>query len=238
MRRGGAVLAGRGAEYELTWSDGAAADVSADEVPVESVEVGRSKGGPGEDGSAEAGSEALDLGFDTRQHVFSAAVGDVAVCPGNVVAGGCARGVKESGLGEQDEGALGCVPVRHGVLGRCNVFECAAEMDGCGLSAFWRGPGDGCGESVIDFEDAWAVAVAFELATVGGGERVSCAGGELEELARGDVAEDEVGVGEVGELADGGVRVDATAKVADAGGEGIGEGLSTATGDGPADRVG
>ena len=219
---GGAVLTGRGAEDKLSGRDGAAADVAADEVGVGSLEAGGRGDVASENGAGETGSEALDLGFEAREHVFGAAVRHVAVGPGDVLAGGRAGGIEEGGLGEQDEGTRGGAAGGHGGLGGGDLLEGAAEVNGGGKGAVGRGPGDGSGEGVVDLEDSGAVVEGGELAAVGGDEG-GFAGGEVEKLARGDVGEDEVGAGEIGEAVDGRAGVDASAVCGKAGGECIGE---------------
>ncbi len=109
-------------------------------------------------------------------------------------------------------------------------------MEGGGAEAGGVVPGDGGGEGVVDLEGAGAVLEAVELAAVGFGEAAGRREGE--ELARGDVQEDEIAGGEVGEGVDAGVGGDASAEMGEVGGEGVGEGLCAASRDGPADGVG
>ena len=70
-------------------------------------------------------------------------------------------------------------------------------MDGGGSGAVRGGPGDGCGEGVVDLEGTGTVTEGGELAAVGGGEFGT---GDAEELAGGEVGEDEVGFGEGGDF--------------------------------------
>jgi len=102
--RGGAVLVVGGAEEELAEVDGPTADVATDEVGVHGFEGGWGGDVAGEDAVAEAGGETLDLGLDAREHVFARAVGDVAVGPGDVLAGRGAGGIEEGRLGERTNG--------------------------------------------------------------------------------------------------------------------------------------
>lgn len=67
VRRGGAVLAAGGAEEDLAQVHSAADDVTADEVGVHGFERGGRGDVAGEDAVAEAGGEALDLGFDAGE---------------------------------------------------------------------------------------------------------------------------------------------------------------------------
>ena len=92
-------------------------------------------GAAGEDDVAEAGGEALDLGFDDVGAVDGGAVGDVAVGPGGVLAFGGAGGVEEAGLDEEDEGTVVEAAVEGVVLGVGDLCERAAEVDGGGAEA-------------------------------------------------------------------------------------------------------
>jgi len=224
---GGPVLAGCGAENKLPEGDGAAADVSTDEIGVGGFQSGGRGDVPGEHGTGEARGEALNLSFEAGEHVFGAAVGDVAVGPRDVSASGRARGVEERWLREQHEGTISGAAGGHGRFGDGDVFHRAAEVHGCSASAIGCSPGNGSGQSVVDFEDARAVTIGGQLAAIRGSEgcRLGAAGGgfasELEKLARGNVAEDEVGVGEIGEPVNGRAGMDAAAEIGEAGGEGI-----------------
>ena len=102
--RRGSVLPTRRAEEKLAKVDSAAANVPTDKIGVHGFERGGRGDMAGEDGGAEAGGEALDLGFEAVEGGFGVGfrgtVGDVAVCPGDVFACGCAGGVEEGGLAE------------------------------------------------------------------------------------------------------------------------------------------
>ena len=241
--RGGAVLAPGGAEEELAKIVGAATYVATDEVGVHGFERGGRGDVAGENGRAEAGGEALDLGFEAFEggvgFGFRSAVGDVAVGPGDVFARRSAGGVEEGGLAEEDERALG-VAAGHGGFGGGDVGERASEVDGGGAETCGGVPGDGLGERVVDLEGGGTVLVGGELAAIAGGELILIWGeaGESEELAGGDVAESEVACGEIGESADGRGDDDAAAELVEPCGESVGEGLRAAAWDGPADGVG
>ncbi len=239
--RGGAVLAAGGAEEELAQGGGAADDVAADEVGIMRLERCRSGYVAREDAGAKAAGEAFDLGLEAVEHVLGGAVGNVAVGPSDVLAGGCAGGVEEGGLRQQDKGASGAATAGHVGFGGCDIVERAAKVDSAGAQAGGGVPGNGAREGVVDFECGGAVLVAAKLAAVGAGESMLLGfglAGEGEELPRRDVAEDEVGWGQIAEVCDAGVGGDAAAEVLEVAGEGVSERLRAATGDGPAVGVG
>ena len=229
------VEAGDGAGEELAPVGHAADDIATDVVGVVGFHLEAVVGVGSEDGVAEAGGEAFDLGFDAGAHVEGAAVGDVAVGPEGVLAGGGAGGVAEGLLGDEDEGVVAVASFAGVVFRSADFVEGAADMDGAGFSAIGVGPGDGFRERVVDFEDAGAMAVAFEAAAVGRGEGVA---GDLGEVFGGGVEEDGAAGGEVGEGVDAPVGDEFAAVVFEDAGEGGGDGLGAAFGDGPADCVG
>ena len=116
---------------------------------------------------AEAGSEALNLRFDARQHVERGAVGNVAVSPGNMPAFGCASRVEQAWLSEKHERLLGVVAVAHRIFRGRYFFQCAAEMHRGGSPALGSFPRNGIGQGIVDLEDARPVAKALKIAPVG-----------------------------------------------------------------------
>lgn len=224
-----------GAEEELAEVECAAVDVAADEVFVHGLE-GLGRGDvAGENAVAEAGGEALDLGFDAIGHVECGAVGEVAIGPEDVAVLRCAGGVAEGWLGDEDEGSFRVLTAEDGGFGIGDFFERAAEVEGEGIAALGRAPGDGLGEGVVDFEGGGAVAKALELARVVGGEAIA---GYAQELARCEIAEGErLRVGQVVEGVDATAGVECAVELSQAGDEGAGNGLRTAARNGPADAV-
>ena len=91
-------------------------------------------------------------------------------------------------------------------------------MDCGGALAIPGTPGDGFAERPVDFEGAGAVAVVFEAAEVAGGKLVVA---EFGELARRDVAEDDLVAVQLFEGADGVAGYDAPAEAFEMGGEGV-----------------
>ena len=243
---GGAVEPRGGADGDLPWGHGAAADVAAEEVGVPGFEGGGAHGVAGEDAVAETGGEALDLLLDSGGGVAAPVVGDVAVGPCGVASfavadvGGGAGGVDDRGLDEDEIGAgvpvcragpRGGGAVPHGALAGGDFGERAADVDAAGAAGCGVGPGDWAAEGPVDFEGAGAAAEAAQEIGEAGGEVVF---GELEQAGGGEVAEDEVGGADFGERADADAGVERAAVGAQAGGEGVRDGLCAAGGDGPA----
>ncbi len=214
---------------------GAAVDVAADVVGVVIFELAGVAGGAAEDGVAESGGETFDLAFDGVGHIAGGAVGDVGVGPDGVVAGGGAGGVEEALLGDEDERFFGVFVAAHGAFGGGDFFEGSAEVDGSGAAAFRGGEGDRFGDGVVDFERAGAVAESAELSAIEAGEFFAA---DFEELAGGDVEEDGAGGGEIGEVLDGAAGFDFAAEGLEIAGEGVGDVLGAAAGDGPTAGVG
>src|SRR5579871_5167848 len=96
-----------------------------------------------------------------------------------------------------------------------DVFERAAEVDGSGAETGGGVPGDGSGERVVDLEGGGAGLVAAEQAAEDWGKALVGCGvsGEGEELAGRDVAEGDVGCGEVVEASNGRGGDDVSAEV-------------------------
>jgi hypothetical protein len=148
------------AEEELAEIHRAAVEISADEVAVMGLEVGRAERAASEDQVAEARREALDLGLDALRHVHVGAVRDMAVGPGGVIAGRRARLVPEARLGEQDERTLSD-PARPGEpLGARDLLERASEVDGGRPPARLRLPRDRAREGPVELERPRTVPVA------------------------------------------------------------------------------
>ena len=123
------------------------------------------------------------------------------------------------------------------VLGAGDFGEGAAEVDGGGAGAGGGAPGDGLAEGEVDLEDAGAALKGAEALEIAEGE-----GGVGDAHERGDAGVEECcaaegAVGRSARLLDVGVEEDAAAKGVEVAGEGVGEGLRAAGGDGPAGGV-
>lgn len=175
-------MAPGGTKEELTKVEDATGNVAADEVGVHGLKVRGSENAASENAIAKTRGEALDLRFEGVEHVHGGAVGNVAVGPGGVLPSRGARGIEETGLREEDEGAVGMAAVADGVFGGGNFFGASAEMHGGGAETVLRSPGDGRMQGVIDFENTGAVAVFREAARKSEGQAVS---GDAQELVRG-----------------------------------------------------
>ena len=227
-------MAKSGAEKELAKIHEAAADVAAEEIGVHTFEIGGRKKAAGQDAVAEAGGETLDLILDGGEHVDFGSIRDVTVGPGDVFAGGCARGSEESWLREEDEWGAGTMAAARGFFGCGYFFEAAGQVHGCGAQAGGRSPRNGIAERIVDLEDAGAGAETQELTAIAWREMVA---GNLQKLARGDIAENQVIGGEGREGFDARRGVDLPAKRREIFAEGIGDGLRSALWNGPADGM-
>jgi len=151
-----------------------------------------------------------------------------------VFAGGGAAGIKECVLGGEDERTVGDLAVRHGLLRGGNLPRGATKVEGAGAAAGVVQPGNGGVEGVIDLEDAGRGPEALEGAAITAREAVA---GKLEELARGNIEEDGVGGGQIGQGADGAVALDLAPGLAKAGEQRGGDRLGAAAREGPADGM-
>lgn len=104
----------------------ATADVAAYKVCVHAFELGGRENAPSQDTFAESRGEALDLVFQSFQHVHLGTVRNVAVRPRNVFPGRSAQGIEESGLSQENERAICGVPTPHGIFRRGNLLEIAS----------------------------------------------------------------------------------------------------------------
>ena len=100
----GTVQAACGAEEELPQIECAAVEIAANQIGIMSFHAGGAEHMAAQNTLAEAGGEAFHLGFDGVRHVQGRAVGNMAIGPGGVLAGGRAGGVEESVLREEDKG--------------------------------------------------------------------------------------------------------------------------------------
>jgi len=78
----------RGTKQKLPHVEHASLNIATDEVRVHAFKIRGRENMPRQNAIAKTGSEALDLSFEAREHVRGRAVGNVAVCPGGVLAGG------------------------------------------------------------------------------------------------------------------------------------------------------
>src|SRR6185437_4087291 len=88
-------------ERQLTDVHNAAADVPADQVCVHGLKRIRGQCVPGQDAVSEAGSEAFNLIFNSRSHIFFRSIWNVTIGPRSVLVCGSPRGIKKAGLDEE-----------------------------------------------------------------------------------------------------------------------------------------
>src|SRR5881397_435626 len=149
-----------------------AGDVAAGVVRVAMLDVARVHHAARKDALAETGREPLELRFDATRHVLRRAVGHVAVGPERVLPRWRTRGIEQTLLRDQHERALGMLATPQRGLGRRDVVERTAEVDGPGAQAVRGAPWHRTIERVVDLENAGPAAVPTERAPVAGGQPV------------------------------------------------------------------
>ena len=127
----------------------------------------------GQNAFAKARSETLDLILDLLQHVYFRSVGHMAVGPGNVLARGSTRTIKQRGLRKKNKRTIWELSVSYRFFRRGDFFEASAEMNACSAQAIGCFPRNRRVERVIDFEGGRAVAKSCELSFVAFREFVS-----------------------------------------------------------------
>ena len=124
-----------GPREQLTEVGHPAGDRAADVVRVVVLEVGGAHHVASEDPVAESRGEPLDLVFDGLGAILRRPVGDVAVRPAGVLAGGRSGGVEKARLDDDREGPLGVLSVPDSGLGLGDLRKRAAHVDGGGVEA-------------------------------------------------------------------------------------------------------
>src|SRR5690606_1659412 len=138
-------------------------------------------------------------------------------------------GIGDAGLdGDEERGVGSTVLACGGAQRGADLGGVGADLDGAGGAGLGGGPRHGAVQGVVDLEDAGSVPVA----RVGGAE----AGDAGQRGGRG-VEDVGAGRGQVVEALDLVVGVDQAAEVLEVRGEGVGQGLGAAAGDGPAAGV-
>ena len=174
----------------------------------------------GDDPVAESGREALDLRLDPLGHVARPAVRDVAVRPRRLLALGHATRVEEALLREENVRLLADGAAPRLALGRGDLLERAAEVDGRGARALLRRPRDRPVERPVDLEHARPVAKLLEPVAVALGQLLAR---HRDELARRHVEENRFRIPELGERLDARAGLDLAAERAEVRGERVGE---------------
>jgi len=199
------------------------------------LHLGRGADRAGEDPVGEAGGEPLDLGLDARRHVDRRARRHVAVGPERRPPGRRPAVVDDRRLDDEAEGGLGVAAGVHLGLGPPDLGQRAADVDGAGDGGGLGGPGHRPVEGPVDLADPGPVA---EAPVGAAGPGVQAVAGQVDELARRHVEEDEARGRELGQAADAGPGRELAAPVSDLVDEGVDEDLAAAADHGPAHRVG
>ena len=120
---------------------------------------------------AEAGSEALNLIFQSPQHVHLRPVGNMAISPGRVFACRGARGIEQTRLRQQDKWAIWVLPVAHRFFRGSNLLKASAQVHRRRAQAPGSLPRDGSAQCIVHFENARPVTVSLQPTpvTVGSG---------------------------------------------------------------------
>src|SRR5438874_5900796 len=140
-----------------------AVDVAPDVIGVVPLDVGRAHDVTREDARSESWGESFDLRLDPLAHVDGRSIRDMTGGPADMLAGRCACRIGHCGLSEDHERPLRNAARGDRVLGRDDLVERAADMDGAGLPARRRAPGDGAIESPVDLEHARAIPKSLQL---------------------------------------------------------------------------
>ena len=158
----------------------------------------------------------------------------MTVCPGGMLSGRGARRIEEALLRQHHKRPLGMFPLPDLCLCTGNLGQGTPDMYRPGARAFGSLPRDRPVKCVIDLEHAWSIAVTLELVLVSGRKTRTR---DMQELARGNIAEDGLCGREYIKRLDLCIGDDLTAHCAQIGGHGIDDMLGAPTGYGPANRV-
>jgi hypothetical protein len=210
------------------------ADVTADVVRVARLLAGGGAHGPGQHEVAEAGGEPLDLRLDPAGHVDIGTRRHVAVGPQGLAAGRGARGVRHAGLDHQHVRGLRMPARRDLGLGRRDLLERAAQVQGPGPAAVLVGPGHRTGQREVHLADAGAVAEPAQPGPVPAGQPVA---GQLQQRLGRDVEQDRLGGRELAQRAHPAAGLDAAAQVTQGSRHRVGDPGTPARHHRPAHRV-
>ncbi len=210
---------------------GAGDDVAVDVVRVVLLQLRRRADRAGEDPLAQAGGEAFDLVEQRLAGVAAIAAWHMGVGPDRVDVADRARGIGEVLLADEDEGPLRHPAPVHLALGGDGLRKGADDVDRPGPPRGLFAPGDPALDREVDLEGAGPVLVAPIGAGDPGGQPLT---GEVGDGAGRQVEDDRVGRGQLGQGAHRPTGLDRAAVLADHRGEGVGDRLRAAAGDGPA----
>lgn len=138
----------------------------------------------GENQVAETGCEALYLRFDAAGHVKCRPVRHMTICPANMLAFRCTRGIKQSWLRKQDKWPFGMLALPGLTFGRGNLVERVAEVQCARTPARLVSPRDRTVQRPIDLEYTHAVAIARQLTAITSWQALSH---KLHYLTRSDI---------------------------------------------------
>src|SRR4029077_1244317 len=133
------------------------ADVATDVVRVARLLADGGTHGAGQHGGGEAGGEPLGLRLDPVGHVDVRTGWHVAVGPQGLLAGRGAGRIDHAGLDHEDVGLVRVLAGRYVGLGRGELLERAAQVQGAGPAAGLADPRDRAGQGEVHLADAGAV---------------------------------------------------------------------------------
>jgi len=131
--------------------------VASDEIAVHRFEVRGTKNAACQNAFTKSGSKSLNLALDFRQHIYRRSIRDVTVSPSSVLPVWRTRWIKQARLREQNERALGDLPVSRCTFRNNNFIEASAKVNGSGALTITGLPGNWLAKRVINFECSRAV---------------------------------------------------------------------------------
>src|SRR4029077_12757679 len=139
---------------------------AAHKIGVHRFEVCRPKHPAGQHTVTKARRKAFNLSLDARQHIYRRSVRDVAIGPGDMLAGGRTCRIDKRRLSQENERPLGVFSLLHCLFRYSNLLHRPADVNSTGTRTLRCLPRNWARESVIDLEDARAIAVSLQQAPI------------------------------------------------------------------------
>ena len=182
---------------------GTARDITAHQIRIPSLQIGRARSTGGQDGIAKSGGKALDLGDnqlgDLTRIALHIAARDMRIGPQRLPSGGVGNKL----LACQYQGSLRHTPLADVPLSPTYLLQRASHVHGAGLTHARIGPRDGFAEKEVHFEDGAALAPARQAPPSAAPQFQTA---QPHYLARGQVQDGRIGrrqLPQIGDLASG-----------------------------------